>query len=38
VQLDDSGRIVFLGPADKDAMPLMFDINAPEWPGPSATS
>lgn len=37
VELDGTGRLVFLGPADKDAMPYPFDINAPEWPGPSVT-
>ncbi len=36
IELDDTGRIVFLGPADKDTMITPFDINSPEWsPGKS---
>ncbi len=34
VELDDTGRVVFIGPSDRDTMTTPFDINAPEWPMP----
>ncbi len=34
VELDDTGRHVFTGPADKDTMITPFDINSPAWPAP----
>lgn len=37
VVLNDDGRYVFEGPSDKNNQPFPFDINAPEWPGPSVT-